>query len=199
MPPRCLLRPGFLGTMYRLFVVVLCSACGVAIAHSAALALDQLPPGAIVLVRHALAPGVGDPPGFTLNDCASQRNLDTRGREQAVALGQAFRQAAVPVQRVETSQWCRARDTATLAFPGLVHDNPDFNSFFAGRGSEPHSTQRARDRLLAWRGPGVLVVITHQVNITALTTIFPASGEAIVVLPDQGRLAVLGRLDLPEP
>ena len=105
---------------------------------------------------------------------------------------------------VRSSQWCRTRDTARLAFPQQsVLDDADFNSFFGDGSSEPMQTARALATLRQWRGPGVLVVVTHQVNITALTGVVPASGEGVVVqpmpaaetTPDAARgLSVVGRL-----
>ena len=75
-------------------------------------------PGAVAIMRHALAPGGGDPAGFDVTDCATQRNLDDRGRDQARAIGAALRERGFTFGRVLTSQWCRCRDTATLS---LIH------------------------------------------------------------------------------
>ncbi len=154
-------------------------------------------PGAIVLFRHAIAPGTGDPAGFVVGDCSTQRNLDERGRAQARAIGEAFRMRGIAVGRVLSSQWCRARDTAELAFPGQVRSDPAFNSFFSDRAAEPETTAEALRILAAWQGPGVLVVVTHQVNITALTGIVPASGEGVVVRIQDGDLTPAGRLPPP--
>lgn len=153
--------------------------------------------GAIVLFRHANAPGTGDPPGFRLDDCATQRNLDARGRAEARAIGEAFRLRGVTVGRVLSSQWCRARETAELAFPGLVREEPAFNSFFSDRAAEPEMTARAGAILAAWTGRGVLVVVTHQVNITALTGVVPRSGEGVIVRDEAAGLGVIGRLPPP--
>jgi phosphohistidine phosphatase SixA len=153
-----------------------------------------LEPNGIVLFRHALAPGTGDPPNFKLNECNTQRNLNDEGRAQARRIGEAFRARGIRVSRVLTSQWCRTRETAQLAFPGLVRDEPAFNSFFGDRSTEAAQTRTARAILEAWRGPEVLVVVTHQVNITALTDIVPDSGEGVVVRVRQGRLEVVGRV-----
>jgi phosphohistidine phosphatase SixA len=151
-------------------------------------------PGTIVLFRHATAPGGGDPVGHKLDDCSTQRNLDEEGRTQARRIGESFRAQGVKVEAVLSSQWCRTRDTAQLAFPGLPKDAPAFNSFFSDRSNEAAQTAAARKQLLAWRGTGVLVVVTHQVNITALTGVSPASGEG-VVLHRQGReFAVVARV-----
>jgi phosphohistidine phosphatase SixA len=154
-------------------------------------------PRAIVLFRHASAPGSGDPAGFVLGDCATQRNLDERGRAQARALGQAFRARGIAVGRVVASQWCRARDTAELAFPGRVQTDPAFNSFFANPSNEPQTTARALDTLSNWTGPGVLVAVTHQVNITALTGVSPSEGEGVIVTMQDGLPTVMGRLPPP--
>jgi phosphohistidine phosphatase SixA len=151
-------------------------------------------PGAIVIFRHAMAPGGGDPVGHVLNDCSTQRNLNEEGRAQARRMGERFREQGVKVGAVFSSQWCRTRETAQIAFPGLPTDAPAFNSFFNDRSHETLQTAAARKQLMAWRGPGALVVVTHQVNITALTGISPASGEG-VVLQKRGRdLVVTARL-----
>lgn len=153
--------------------------------------------GAIVLFRHAHAPGVGDPPQWRIGDCRTQRNLDERGRAQARRIGQRLREQGVRVGAVWTSRWCRARDTAVLMAVGAVQEVPAFDSFFAERGQEPQRTAAARERLRSWRGPGALVVVTHQVNISALTGQSTASGEGLVLLqpPGDGALAVVGRIE----
>jgi phosphohistidine phosphatase SixA len=159
-----------------------------------AAAWDQLQPGSILLIRHANAPGISDPDGFKLNDCASQRNLDDNGRAQARRIGEQLRRHGVKVTAVLTSQWCRTRDTAELAFPGLVRDDANFNSFYEASALEKPQTAAALATLSAWRGPGVLVVVSHQVNITAVTGIYPASGEGVVLRPKPGGVEVLTRL-----
>jgi hypothetical protein len=155
---------------------------------------DALRQGGIVLFRHATAPGGGDPPAMRLGDCATQRNLDATGRAEAARIGAAFRARGIAVGRVLASAWCRATETAEIAFPGRVAMEPAFNSFFGDRGRGPAQTEAARAILLAWAGPGALVVSTHQVNITALTGIFPASGEGIVLRARDGALQVVARI-----
>ena len=150
--------------------------------------------GAIVLFRHANAPGVGDPPQFRLGDCRTQRNLDDIGQRQARRIGEGLRRAAVPVTAVWSSQWCRTRDTATLAGLGPVRDVTAFNSFFGERADEPAQTAAARRLLLDWREPGTLVVVTHQVNISALTGQGTASGEGIVLRREGDALKLVGRI-----
>jgi phosphohistidine phosphatase SixA len=151
-------------------------------------------PGAIVLFRHANAPGGGDPAGFRLNDCTTQRNLDAEGREQATRIGQRFREKGIKVSAVLSSQWCRARETAQLAFPGMQKDAAAFNSFLRNPNDEPKQTIAARKILQDWQGAGALVVVAHQVNITRLTGIYPASGEGVVVKRQGSELVVVARL-----
>jgi len=165
----------------------------------AAASAGLLQDGTVLLLRHAQAPGVGDPPQFRLGDCTTQRNLDEGGRAQARRLGERLRQQNVRVAAVWTSRWCRARETAALAFPDLpASEQPAFDSFFGERRERSPQQQREAAALLArWQGPGVLVVATHQVNITALTGMTLDSGDGVVVRPEHGRLTVLGRY--PEP
>jgi phosphohistidine phosphatase SixA len=150
-------------------------------------------PGAVALIRHARAPGTGDPPGFRPGDCATQRNLSEEGRAQARRLGEALRTRGIVVGRVLSSEWCRARDTAMLAF-GAAEAFPALNSFFADRTDEPEQSDAARAAIGAWRGDGVLMMVTHQVNITALTGISPREGEIVVVRGRDGRVVVEGRI-----
>lgn len=165
-------------------------------AASEAAAWEALRADAVVLFRHATAPGTGDPAGMRLGDCSTQRNLDGAGRAQAPRIGEAVRARGVAVGAVLASRWCRAAETADLAFPGRARAEPAFDSFFAERGEGPTRTAEARRILLGWAGPGALVVVTHQVNITALTGVVPSSGEGVVVRRAGGDLVVVGRVKL---
>lgn len=151
--------------------------------------------GVAILLRHAQTErGVGDPPGFRLGDCATQRNLSDEGRRQSQRIGAALADADVRVDRVLSSQWCRCLDTARLAFPRhAVEPFAALNSFFDDRSSEPSQTREARARIAAVRPPGNAVFVTHHVNILALTGVAVGSGEAVLVLPPD---RVLGRLAL---
>ena len=144
-------------------------------------------PGHVLLMRHAHAPGVGDPKGMALGDCSTQRNLDERGRVQAKALGGRLRAAGVSDIRVYTSQWCRCSETARLLAVGKVEEMPALNSFF----EQPE----ARDERLAElrtfldklpRDGRPVVFVTHQVTVTALTGYFPSSGEGLVLKLREG-------------
>ena len=162
---------------------------------SAPLWADLREGGNVVLMRHAIAPGGGDPPGFRLEDCATQRNLSEQGRAQARAIGDALRLRRVPVQEILSSQWCRCKETAQLLALGPVREYPVLNSFFSDRSTAAVQTEALR-RFVGGRVPeGNLVLVTHQVNITELTGVYPASGELVVLRPDgAGGFSVLGSL-----
>ena len=153
--------------------------------------------GLVILMRHSLAPGIGDPPRFVLEDCDTQRNLSSEGRAHAVAAGQALRERGVAIDGVYSSQWCRALETAELMAVGPVTPAPWLNSFFRGRGDQVAITQAARERMEAWQGPGNMLLVTHQVNITALTGGGVSSGEMVVVRPQEEGFTVVGRLSVP--
>jgi phosphohistidine phosphatase SixA len=184
--------------MTRLLCVLVTTAVAmIAVAHARAedaawAALRE--PGAVLIVRHAeTVPGVGDPPGFRLDDCATQRNLSVQGRAQAAAMGRKLAEQGIAVTRVESSRWCRTADTARLAFPRLeVVFLEALNSFFEDRSAATGQTRTLRDRIAEWKGPGVLVLVTHQVNISALTGRPTAVGEAVVLRPAGGDVRVLG-------
>lgn len=152
--------------------------------------------GHALLLRHALAPGTGDPANFVLTDCATQRNLSASGRDQARRLGAAIRAGGVRVDRVLSSRWCRALETARLMEVGTVEPFPPIDSFFQDRGEGPAQTE-ALEAFLAELGGDTVVMVTHQVNITALTGIVPRSGEGVVVRPSADGVTVVGRLSLP--
>lgn len=152
--------------------------------------------GVIVLMRHATTtPGIGDPPGFELGKCATQRNLSAAGRDDARAIGAAFRHHNIVPGAVWSSRWCRCLETARLAFDG-VKPEPTLDSMF--NVDEASGAARVRDlynRLEEWRGMGPLVLVTHDVNIRALTGEYVAQGEMVLTVLRDGRLEVIGRLN----
>ena len=150
--------------------------------------------GCVVLMRHATTePGTGDPPEFRLGDCRTQRNLSDEGRAQARRVGQAFAAQGAAAPTVRSSAWCRCTETAQLAF-GAHSVWPAINSFFQGDAG-PAQTREVLQALATHRGPGNLVLVTHQVNISALTGEYPAMGELFLTRPPatDGRLKVLAR------
>lgn len=152
---------------------------------------------AVALIRHALAPGTGDPGNFTLGDCRTQRNLNDVGREQAARIGDLFRQNGIETAAVLTSQWCRCRETAELMDIGAVEDAPFLNSFFRDYANRAPRTAALRAWMAA-RTPedGPAVLVTHQVNISAYTDSFARSGEIVVVrVMEDGSAEVLGSIE----
>jgi broad specificity phosphatase PhoE len=149
--------------------------------------------GCVVLMRHALTePGIGDPPGFRLDQCSTQRQLSETGREQARRVGAAFAREAVRLDEVRSSAWCRCTETAEIAFGRHAVSAP-INSFF----NDATGPARTREVLQSVRGlaaPKNLMLVTHQVNISALTGTFLAMGEVLITRPGAGdRLPVLAR------
>lgn len=136
---------------------------------------------AFVIMRHALAPGTGDPANFAVDDCSTQRNLSDQGRQQARDTGELFRSNGIADADVFTSAWCRCQDTAELLTLGAVSILEPLNSFFRQRDRREPQTTALRDWLQARAGDKPLILVTHQVNITALTGIFPTSGELVFV------------------
>lgn len=158
-------------------------------------ALEALQKGeAVALIRHGIAPGTGDPPGFSLRDCSTQRNLSEAGRIQARRIGDFFRSQGITTASVYSSQWCRCLETARLMNLGPVEELPALNSFFEESDKKEERTEKMWTFLLTVRRQGPAVLVTHQVNVTALTGIFPASGEIIIFRADtKGRGRILGR------
>jgi len=150
--------------------------------------------GHVAVMRHADAPGTDDPPGFRLDDCATQRNLSESGRKQARAIGARFREHGIREVPVYSSQWCRCLETARLLGLGEVKAFPGLNSFFRDAGRETRQTAEVKALIREHRGGPSPVLVTHQVNVTALTGVYPRPGEVVVLRPDGENLAVVGRI-----
>ncbi|SMD10824.1 histidine phosphatase family protein [Rhizobium sp. RU36D] len=151
---------------------------------------------AIVLMRHALAPGTGDPQGFKLGACSTQRNLSAEGRAQAARIGALFRANGIARADVFSSQWCRCLDTASGLDLGPVTEQPLLNSFFGNPEDGRPQTEALHRWIVGLKPTGPVVLVTHQVNITGLTSVVPASGEMLFVTPGAVLpLPVLGRVN----
>jgi len=149
----------------------------------------------VLMLRHAqTVAGIGDPPNFQLDQCNTQRNLSDEGRDQSKRIGQWFAARKLAVGSVQSSAWCRCKDTATLAF-GRFDLLPALNSTFESRSNQAAQTELLRERLTALRAGQFEVWVTHQVNITSMTGEVPAMGEAFVVKLGTGSSPgrVLGR------
>jgi phosphohistidine phosphatase SixA len=150
---------------------------------------------AIALLRHAEAPGIGDPSGFILSDRSTQRKLSGKGQAQAIAIGEHFRANGIATATVYSSQWCRCLDTARLPGLGKVVPQELLNSFF----NECSVAAERTAALLAWLRrksfSRPVVLVTHQVNITGLTGQSLACGEMIIIQIHSDRpIEVLGRI-----
>ena len=155
--------------------------------------------GSVALMRHADAPGgAGDPPGFRLDDCTTQRNLSDRGRADARVMGERLRAEGVLVGRLLSSPWCRCLETARLLDLGAVEIEPTFSNAFVLADRRDALKRGAQAVIAGWKGPGTLLVVTHGANIQALTGYNPAPGELVVVAagPDE-RLREVGRIPGP--
>jgi phosphohistidine phosphatase SixA len=149
-------------------------------------------PGTIAIMRHALAPGTGDPANFELGDCSTQRNLNDAGRDQARAIGAALRDHNITFDAVLSSQWCRTMETAHLLGLGPVTEAPSLNSFFRDSSSRDSQTEATRD--LITETPRRLMLVTHQVNISALVGHGTRSGEVLIIRPTDSGIELMGRI-----
>jgi phosphohistidine phosphatase SixA len=155
--------------------------------------------GQVVLLRHATTePTVGDPPGFRLEDCSTQRNLTEAGRAEARRIGAAFAAQGVPVERVLSSRWCRCLETARLAF-GSGEPWEPLSSLFADRTRQAEQTRAFRTLAAEKRAGGNLVLVTHGANIMAFVGASPPMGGMVIVTPRGGTtFAVAGHLPPPK-
>jgi phosphohistidine phosphatase SixA len=153
--------------------------------------------GQVVLVRHATTdPGVGDPPGFRLEECATQRNLSTAGRDEARRIGKTLRRRGVPVSEVRSSRWCRCLETARLVF-GWTKPWSVLDSLYDQPLRREAQTEALRHAVAERPRRGNLFLVTHQVNISALTGTGLRQGEMVVLTPrGDGNFDVAGRLSL---
>lgn len=159
---------------------------------------DLGPPQRHLIMRHALAPGFSDPPEFDVDDCSTQRNLNDAGRAQARRTGERLREAGVAVDRVLSSRWCRCLDTARLLDLGEVEEAPPLNSFFEARERREAQTEATKDLLLGLEPSVVAMLVTHQVNVSALIGRGASSGEVFAFeIGEDGTTRVLGDLLVP--
>ncbi len=136
----------------------------------------------IILIRHSLAPGGGDPVGFKLDDCKTQRNLNKAGINQSKKIGKLFKKNKVPVDQILSSQWCRCKDTAKYAFKNYKEFTA-LNSTFQSpyNKNEGKQLKELYNFVKKWNGNGKnLILITHYSIITAVTNAVPNSGEIVV-------------------
>ncbi|MBO6902769.1 MAG: histidine phosphatase family protein [Rhizobiaceae bacterium] len=150
--------------------------------------------GQVVLLRHAYAPGVGDPAGFDIGNCATQRNLSDRGEHQARRIGALFQARAAPIDHVETSRFCRCRDTATIAFRDEeVRENETLDWLPEENGHE-NRLATLREQIATYSGSRNLILVTHEEIINELLGAKAREGEAVIVSRGGDALGVAGRI-----
>lgn len=153
--------------------------------------------GHILMIRHALAPGTGDPVDFRIGDCSTQRNLDDRGRQQARSIGDWLRSKGITSAKVYSSQWCRCLETANLLQMGPVEELPALNSFYElTQNREPNL--KALRKFIAQQTPDgkLIILVTHLVTISAIADEVVSSGEGVLLKIDSAALYnVVGRIN----
>jgi phosphohistidine phosphatase SixA len=137
--------------------------------------------GKIIFIRHAYAPGGGDPNNFDINDCATQRNLNNDGRHQSKKIGDFFKKNEISIEKVYSSEWCRCKETASIAFRSFETKN-FLNSFFSQRfvKNRENQVENFNKFINNWNGKRNLIFVTHYVVISEILNYAPASGEIIV-------------------
>jgi phosphohistidine phosphatase SixA len=183
---------------FAIFALLLgfCGPAEVAVADDAADAWKALRAGGhVALMRHADAPGgVGDPPGFRVDDCATQRNLSEKGRADAEKIGSRLEGEGIAFEKILSSPWCRCIDTAKLLNLGTVETEATFGNVVVLKDQRQTLTAGARALVARWTARGNLLVVTHGANIQALTGVWLASGEIVVVKGGSDRAEPVGRL-----
>ena len=160
--------------------------------------IDRLNAGGhILMIRHALAPGNGDPPNFKIGDCATQRNLDDTGRDQARRIGEWLRSSGVTSARVYSSQWCRCLETARLLNLGPVQELAALNSFYERTQDRGPNLKALNDFISQQPVKGELIIlVTHFVTIAGIAGTGVSSGEGVLLtLHNEAPYTIVGRLD----
>ena len=137
--------------------------------------------GNIIFIRHAIAPGNGDPQNFDISNCSTQRNLSKDGELQALKIGKFFKENDIKLTKVLSSEWCRCKDTAKIAF-GNYETKNFLNSFYDERFSENKDKQILdfQKFIRNWNKSGNLVLVTHYVVISEILDLTTSSGEIVI-------------------
>ena len=150
--------------------------------------------GKLIFIRHAYAPGSGDPDNFNLNDCSTQRNLSKEGQRQAKYIGEFFRNNKVKIDKVLSSEWCRCKETAKIAFRNFS-TNSFLNSFYSSKFAKNKDKQvkALREYIKKFKSDKNLVLVTHYVLISEILNYGPSSGEIVV---SNKNLNIIGSLEI---
>ena len=150
--------------------------------------------GKLIFIRHAYAPGSGDPDNFNLNDCSTQRNLSKEGQRQAKYIGEFFRNNKVNIDKVLSSEWCRCKETAKIAFKNFS-TNSFLNSFYSSKFAKNKDKQvkALKEYIKKFKSDKNLVLVTHYVLISEILNYGPSSGEIVV---SNKNLNIIGSLEI---
>ena len=150
--------------------------------------------GKLIFIRHAYAPGSGDPDNFNLNDCSTQRNLSKEGQRQAEYIGEFFRKNKVKIDKVLSSEWCRCKETAKIAFKNFS-TNSFLNSFYSSKFAKNKDKQvkALKEYIKKFKSDKNLVLVTHYVLISEILNYGPSSGEIVV---SDKNLNIIGSLEI---
>ena len=144
--------------------------------------INQLEDGEkLIFIRHAYAPGNGDPNNFNLNDCSTQRNLNSLGRKQAKNIGEFFRENKIKIYKVLSSEWCRCKETADIAFKDYS-TNSFLNSFYSSKYAKNKDKQveALNNYVKKINSNGNLIFVTHYVLISEVLNYGASSGEIVI-------------------
>ena len=157
--------------------------------------LNQLQDGKkLIFIRHAYAPGSGDPKNFNLNDCSTQRNLSEEGRKQAKHIGEFFKKNKIKIDKVLSSEWCRCKDTAKIAFKNFS-TNSFLNSFYSPKYAKNKDKQikKLKEYIQSFKSNKNLILVTHYVLISEILNYGPSSGEIVV---SDKNFNIIGRVEI---
>ena len=180
--------------MKKLLIIFFINIFAINSSYSAEEVLTSLKEGGkIIFIRHALAPGNGDPENFDLNDCSTQRNLNQRGIEQSKFIGSIFIKNQIKIENVYSSEWCRCIDTAKFAFKNYQTFSA-LNSFYDIRfeANEERQITQLKEFINQWNGKENIIFVTHFVVISSMLNIGTSSGE--IVITDKN-LNIIGSID----
>ena len=137
--------------------------------------------GKLIFIRHAYAPGSGDPNNFDLKDCSTQRNLNKEGRLQSKKIGYYFKKNKIPIQKVISSEWCRCKETASIAFSNFKTET-FLNSFYSIKYQKNKDPQIDQLKLYVknWDKKKNLILVTHYLVISEILNYAPSSGEIVI-------------------
>ena len=181
--------------LLRFFIIILISLTTPIKADLYKNLLNQLEDGEkLIFIRHAYAPGNGDPAGFNLNDCSTQRNLSEDGRKQAQRIGEFFYKNKIEIDKVITSEWCRCKETAKIAFKDYS-TNSFLNSFYSEKFSKNKDKQvkAFNNYIKNLKSKKNLILVTHYVFISEILNYGPSSGEIVV---SDKNLNIIGSIEI---